>query len=160
MLLPVARTVFLIALATPVAAQAVGGVAILFNVGPPPGDAPSTRPGDCNVARKYHARAPRGLSLDLEGQRLRPRATPHQHRRQCRASTAQRAVGDQARSWPGGGRGRRKQNCRYLPTGGTTLSPDADKQLDLAARLFRDANPVAMFVAGHADVHRGKITRT
>jgi outer membrane protein OmpA-like peptidoglycan-associated protein len=39
-----------------------------------------------------------------------------------------------------------------FPTGGTTLSPDADKQLDLAARLFRDANPVAMFVAGHADV--------
>ena len=39
-----------------------------------------------------------------------------------------------------------------FPTGGTTLSADADKQLDLAARLFRDANPVAMFVAGHADM--------
>jgi outer membrane protein OmpA-like peptidoglycan-associated protein len=39
-----------------------------------------------------------------------------------------------------------------FPLGGTALTPDADKQLDLAARLFRDANPVAMFVAGHADV--------
>ncbi|MBV9785835.1 MAG: OmpA family protein, partial [Acidisphaera sp.] len=35
--------------------------------------------------------------------------------------------------------------------GGTSLTGDADKQLDVAARLFRDVNPTRMFVSGHAD---------
>ncbi len=38
-----------------------------------------------------------------------------------------------------------------FPNGGATLTPEADKQLDLAARLFRDANPVLMFTSGYAD---------
>jgi outer membrane protein OmpA-like peptidoglycan-associated protein len=38
-----------------------------------------------------------------------------------------------------------------FPKGGDTLTPDADKQLDLAARLFRDANPVVMFTTGYTD---------
>ncbi len=38
-----------------------------------------------------------------------------------------------------------------FPQGGATLTPDANKQLDLAARLYRDANPVAMFTAGYTD---------
>ena len=33
--------------------------------------------------------------------------------------------------------------------GGTALTPVAVKQLDLAARLYRDANPVVMFTTGH-----------
>lgn len=35
--------------------------------------------------------------------------------------------------------------------GSTQLGPDADKKLDLAARLFRDANPVLMFTTGYSD---------
>ncbi|MBE7212212.1 MAG: OmpA family protein [Gluconacetobacter diazotrophicus] len=35
--------------------------------------------------------------------------------------------------------------------GSTSLSPEADKKLDLAARLFRDANPVLMFTTGYSD---------
>jgi OOP family OmpA-OmpF porin len=35
--------------------------------------------------------------------------------------------------------------------GGAKLTPAADKQLDVAARLFRDANPVLMFTTGYAD---------
>ncbi len=38
-----------------------------------------------------------------------------------------------------------------FPEGGATLTPEADKKLDLAARLFRDANPVIMFTSGHTD---------
>lgn len=38
-----------------------------------------------------------------------------------------------------------------FPEGGAVLTPDANKQLDLAARLYRDANPVAMFTAGYTD---------
>jgi OOP family OmpA-OmpF porin len=38
-----------------------------------------------------------------------------------------------------------------FPDGGATITPAADKQLDLAARLFRDANPVLMFTTGHSD---------
>lgn len=38
-----------------------------------------------------------------------------------------------------------------FPQGGAALTPDANKQLDLAARLYRDANPVAMFTAGYTD---------
>ncbi len=38
-----------------------------------------------------------------------------------------------------------------FPLGGTRLTPEANKQLDLAARLFRDANPVLMFTTGHTD---------
>lgn len=38
-----------------------------------------------------------------------------------------------------------------FPHGGASLTPDADKQLDLAARLFRDANPVLMFTTGYSD---------
>ena len=35
--------------------------------------------------------------------------------------------------------------------GNARLTPDGAKQLDVAARLFRDVNPVRMFVAGHSD---------
>ncbi len=35
--------------------------------------------------------------------------------------------------------------------GSAALSDDANKKLDLAARLFRDANPVLMFTTGHSD---------
>ena len=38
-----------------------------------------------------------------------------------------------------------------FPSGGAALTPGANKQLDLAARLYRDASPVAMFTAGYAD---------
>ncbi len=38
-----------------------------------------------------------------------------------------------------------------FPDGGARLTPEAGKQLDLAARLFRDANPVLMFTSGYAD---------
>jgi len=38
-----------------------------------------------------------------------------------------------------------------FPEGGAVLTPDANKKLDLAARLYRDANPVAMFTAGYTD---------
>ncbi len=35
--------------------------------------------------------------------------------------------------------------------GSAKLDPSADTQLDLAARLFRDVNPVAMFSIGYTD---------
>ena len=38
-----------------------------------------------------------------------------------------------------------------FPTGGTALTADAQAQLDLAARLFRDVNPVEMFSVGYSD---------
>ncbi len=38
-----------------------------------------------------------------------------------------------------------------FPTGGTRLTPEAQAQLDLAARLFRDVNPVEMFSIGYTD---------
>ena len=38
-----------------------------------------------------------------------------------------------------------------FPEGGSRLSSEANKQLDLAARLFRDANPVLMFTTGYSD---------
>ena len=38
-----------------------------------------------------------------------------------------------------------------FPAGGTTLNQDAQGQLDLAARLFRDVNPVEMFSIGYTD---------
>ncbi len=38
-----------------------------------------------------------------------------------------------------------------FPEGGSRLTPEANKQLDLAARLFRDANPVLMFTTGYSD---------
>lgn len=38
-----------------------------------------------------------------------------------------------------------------FPNGGYQLSPEADRQLDLAARLFRDVNPVQMFSIGYTD---------
>ena len=41
-----------------------------------------------------------------------------------------------------------------FPLGGSTLTPEDNKQLDLAARLFRDVNPVLMFTTGYAD-HSG-----
>ncbi len=36
-------------------------------------------------------------------------------------------------------------------SGSATLTPAADSQLDVAARLFRDVNPVAMFSIGYTD---------
>ena len=41
-----------------------------------------------------------------------------------------------------------------FPPGGATLTPEANKELDLAARLYRDVNPVLMFTTGYAD-HSG-----
>ena len=38
-----------------------------------------------------------------------------------------------------------------FPEGTDKLTPEALKKLDLAARLYRDANPVVMFTAGHSD---------
>ncbi len=38
-----------------------------------------------------------------------------------------------------------------FPTGGATLTPEAQKQLDVAARLYRDAHPVLMFTSGYTD---------
>jgi OOP family OmpA-OmpF porin len=38
-----------------------------------------------------------------------------------------------------------------FPEGSTSLSAAADQQLDVAARLFRDASPVVMFTSGYAD---------
>jgi outer membrane protein OmpA-like peptidoglycan-associated protein len=38
-----------------------------------------------------------------------------------------------------------------FPEGSDTLTPDANHSLDLAARLFRDANPVVMFASGYTD---------
>lgn len=36
-------------------------------------------------------------------------------------------------------------------SGGATISPEAERQLDLSARLFRDAHALVMFVDGHSD---------
>ena len=38
-----------------------------------------------------------------------------------------------------------------FPQGSTTLTPEANQKLDLAARLFRDASPVVMWTSGYAD---------
>ena len=38
-----------------------------------------------------------------------------------------------------------------FPAGGATIRPEDAAQLDLAARLFRDASPTVMFVSGHSD---------
>lgn len=38
-----------------------------------------------------------------------------------------------------------------FPAGSAVLTPEADQKLDLAARLFRDVGPAAMFVAGYTD---------
>lgn len=38
-----------------------------------------------------------------------------------------------------------------FPHGGASLDKDANQKLDVAARLFRDANPVLMFTTGHSD---------
>jgi OOP family OmpA-OmpF porin len=38
-----------------------------------------------------------------------------------------------------------------FPQGGSDLTPEANRQLDLAARLFRDAHPVVMFTTGYTD---------
>ena len=35
--------------------------------------------------------------------------------------------------------------------GGAMIRPEDTRQLDLAARLFRDASPTVMFVSGHSD---------
>ena len=45
----------------------------------------------------------------------------------------------------------RDQITVTFPRGGAILTPDANHQLDLAARLFRDANPVVMFTTGYSD---------
>jgi outer membrane protein OmpA-like peptidoglycan-associated protein len=38
-----------------------------------------------------------------------------------------------------------------FPAGSAALTPEAIKQLDLAARLYRDAHPIVMFTSGHSD---------
>ena len=38
-----------------------------------------------------------------------------------------------------------------FPLGGYRLSPEANQKLDLAARLFRDVNPVVMYSMGYTD---------
>jgi len=40
--------------------------------------------------------------------------------------------------------------------GGARLSPQADDQLDTAARLYRDAKPEVMIVSGHSDKTGGE----
>ena len=45
----------------------------------------------------------------------------------------------------------RNQITVTFPRGGTVLTAEANHQLDLAARLFRDANPVVMFTTGYSD---------
>ncbi len=47
----------------------------------------------------------------------------------------------------------RNQLTVTFPEGGYRLSPDANKQLDVAARLFRDVNPVVMYSIGYADAN-------
>jgi outer membrane protein OmpA-like peptidoglycan-associated protein len=39
----------------------------------------------------------------------------------------------------------------FFDDGSTRLSASADQKLDEAARLYREGNPVVMFVSGHAD---------
>ena len=39
----------------------------------------------------------------------------------------------------------------YFPNNRVTLTPQSNHQLDLAVRLFRDANPVVMFATGYSD---------
>jgi outer membrane protein OmpA-like peptidoglycan-associated protein len=39
----------------------------------------------------------------------------------------------------------------YFDTGSSALSADSNQQLDQAARLYREGNPLVMFVAGHSD---------
>ena len=41
-------------------------------------------------------------------------------------------------------------------SGSDRLMPDADKQLDIAARLFRDVRPVSMFSTGYSDAVGGE----
>ena len=38
-----------------------------------------------------------------------------------------------------------------FPAGSATLTPEANKKLDVAVRLFRDVGPVAMFTTGYSD---------
>jgi OOP family OmpA-OmpF porin len=38
-----------------------------------------------------------------------------------------------------------------FPEGSAVLTDEANKQLDLAARLYRDAHPIVMFTSGHTD---------
>ena len=38
-----------------------------------------------------------------------------------------------------------------FPPGSAAISSEAERQLDLSARLFRDAHALVMFVSGHAD---------
>ena len=38
-----------------------------------------------------------------------------------------------------------------FPQGGAVLTAEANRQLDIASRLFRDANPVLMFTTGYSD---------
>jgi outer membrane protein OmpA-like peptidoglycan-associated protein len=44
----------------------------------------------------------------------------------------------------------------FFNNGSTTLSGEADQKLDFAARLYREGNPVVMFVSGHADNSGGE----
>ena len=39
----------------------------------------------------------------------------------------------------------------FFDTGSTALSPESNQKLDAAARLYREGNPLVMFVAGHSD---------
>jgi outer membrane protein OmpA-like peptidoglycan-associated protein len=39
----------------------------------------------------------------------------------------------------------------FFGDGSTALTEEADQKLDFAARLYREGNPVVMFVSGHAD---------
>lgn len=44
----------------------------------------------------------------------------------------------------------------YFDNGSTTLSAAANQKLDEAARLYREGNPVVMFVSGHSDNSGGE----
>jgi len=39
----------------------------------------------------------------------------------------------------------------FFDTGSSALSADSNQKLDQAARLYREGNPLVMFVAGHSD---------
>lgn len=44
----------------------------------------------------------------------------------------------------------------FFDDGSTALSQESDRKLDGAARLYREGNPVVMFVSGHADQNGGE----
>ncbi len=50
-----------------------------------------------------------------------------------------------------------KVTVTFAP-GSDRLSPEANQQLDVAARLFRDVNPVVMYAIGYSDARGGEFS--